>query len=139
MLQRLISLLIPLCFLLGGLALIVDYFAPPRRQASVVEALSTWSDMEGETTYEVKISGGELTYCHVDSDAHAQLKRGDRIEVVASHLFDSCTRIVRGEEEIYRTRAQPLVALVFGVLLFVPGLMVTLGGARRRGPRGASG
>jgi hypothetical protein len=124
--------LVPLVFLLGGLALIVDYFAPPRRQASVVESLSTWSDMEGETTYEVKISGGELTYCHVDSDAHAKLKRGDRIEVVASHLFDSCTRVVRDGERVYRTRAQPLVALVLGALLFVPGLMVTLGGAARR-------
>jgi translation initiation factor IF-1 len=134
MLQRLIPLLIPLCFLFGGLALIVDYFAPPRQEAAVVESLSTWSDMEGETTYEAKISGGELTYCHVDSKAHAKLRQGDRIEVRASHLFDSCTRIVRDGELVYRTRAQPLVALVFGVLLFVPGLMVTLGGTVRRRP-----
>jgi translation initiation factor IF-1 len=126
--------LVPLAFLLGGLALIVDYFAPPRRQTAVVESLSTWSDMEGETTYEAKISGGELTYCHVDAKAHAKLKQGDRIEVSASHLFDSCTRIVRDGVLVYRTRAQPLVALVFGVLLFVPGLMVTLGGTARRRP-----
>lgn len=123
--------LIPLALLFGGLALIVDYVAPPRRQASVVESLSTWSDMEGETIYEAKLSGGELTYCHVDSDAYAALKQGDRVEIAASHLFDSCMRVVRGEDVVYATRAQPLVALLFGVLLFGFGLVGTLGVATR--------
>ncbi|MFZ5635900.1 MAG: hypothetical protein ACOY82_04870 [Pseudomonadota bacterium] len=133
MLQR----LIPLAFLFGGLALIVDYVAPPRRQASVVQSLSTSSDMEGETTYAVVIAGGALDVCHVDSDAYEALKQGDRIEVSASHLFDSCTRVVRGEEVVYSTWAQPLVALIFGVLLFGLGLMGSVGRAAR--PRSGSG
>lgn len=128
--------LVPLAFMLGGLALIVDYFAPPRRQMAVVESLSTSMDMEGESTYEVKISGGELTYCHVDSKAYAKLKPGDSIEVSSGHLFDSCTRVMREGEQVYHTWAQPLVGLVFGLLLFWPGLMVTLGGARGRKQEG---
>ncbi|GEM_PF-1996307 len=128
MLQR----LIPLACLIGGLALIVDYFAPPRRQMSAIESRSSWVDMEGEGVYRITLSGGELSLCDVDSDAYEALKVGDRVEISASHLFDSCTRVARGEEVVFSTWAQPLVALVFGVLLFVPGLMVTLGSSLRR-------
>jgi hypothetical protein len=128
MLQR----VIPLCFLLGGLALIVDYVAPPRRQTSVVESLSTRIDMEGETVYEIGISGGPLARCHLDSDAYARLRKGDRIEIDAGHLFDSCTRVVRDGETLFRTRAQPLVALIVGALLCFLGAMVVFGRFVRR-------
>jgi hypothetical protein len=124
--------IVPLMFLFGGLALIVDYFAPPRRQSAVVESRDSWMDMEGETVYEVSISGGDLKHCHLDATAYDMLREGDRIEISASHLFDSCTRVMRGQEQVYRTRAQPLVALVFGLLLFVPGLMVTIGPRAKR-------
>lgn len=131
MLQR----LVPLLFLFGGLALIVDYFAPPRREVAVIESRTNELDMEGEGVYRLALTGsGELTRCDVDSDAYERLKEGDWVEVDASHLFDSCIRVARGGDVVYSTWAQPLVALVFGVLLFVPGLMVTLGASRRRKP-----
>jgi len=126
-----LSRLIALVFLLGGLAIIVDYVAPPRRQSAAVTSMSTRLDMEGESIYAVELSGGEIGECHVDSDAYAALKKGDRIEVSASHLFDSCTRVTRGQRVVYSTWAQPLVALVFGVLLFAMGLVGTLGLAMR--------
>lgn len=128
MLHRFIALVLLLC----GFALIVDYFAPPRRQASVVESLSSWTDMEGETVYAVALSGGALAECHVDSNAHERLQRGDRVEVEAGHLFDSCIRIVRGEDTLYRTRAQPFVALLLGVSLVALVSLASFGRFRRR-------
>ncbi|MBP6750359.1 MAG: hypothetical protein KA144_12020 [Xanthomonadaceae bacterium] len=131
MLQRLFLL----AFLIGGLALIVDYFAPPRRQMSAIESRSSWVDMEGEGVYRLTLSSGDLSQCDVDSDAYDALKVGDRVEISASHLFDSCTRVVRGEEVVYSTWAQPLVALVFGVFLFALGSMAILGAVFKRKSR----
>jgi hypothetical protein len=121
MLQRFLQI----AFLLAGMSLVVDFAMPSRRQASEVTGHAISSDTEGESIYEVMVSGGDIESCSVSPIAHEELKVGDRIEIKANHLFDTCTRIARGDEVIYSTWAQPFVSFIAGVILFGFGLMLS--------------
>lgn len=125
MLQRFLQI----AFLLAGMSLIVDFVLPARRQVSEVVRHAISSDTEGETIYEVMVSGGGIESCSVSASAHGELKVGDRIEIRANHLFDTCTRIARGDEVVYSTWAQPFVSFIAGIILFGFGLMISREGA----------
>ena len=113
-----------IAFLLSGLALIVDFVTPSRQQQSVVTGHSHTSDTEGESVYTVVLSGGDIESCSLDSDAFSSLKEGDEVQVRANQLFDTCTRVTRGDQVVYSTWAQPFVGLLAGILLFGFGLML---------------
>ncbi len=113
-----------IAFLLSGMALIVDFVMPSRQQQSVVTGHSHTSDTEGESIYTVMLSGGDIESCSLDSDAFSSLKVGDEIQVKANQLFDTCTRVTRGDEAVYSTWSQPFVSFLAGILLFGFGLML---------------